>query len=437
MLVYQILILVLGVFLYRKNKGLIPCFWFILQTICLPIPVFLTGAILDQDILNAYGQQNAVLNLLLLALLIIEFRNLKIYKVNLADLFVTLLYLFFYAIFWGCYHHTNFDFFIAQKDFLTKILVILYLVLIDKTTVKQIVVTFCVVAFVEVLIAFSNHYLGFHLYAFHYISGLGDIGYADVYTSGTFKRFSNLSAYLVVSQAILSSEFFVHKRISTRMFVCVSILLGLLTIFTGSRLGLIVFVLVMMATAFFNYKKNMRFIFLMISLCAILFVKVLSLTDTNISDETSGFSRSLIGLSEKFSKKNKSTTTDEMSSDLISRYWDYNPFGRGKTAYANVEVAYGNINYMVDSRPAFFLVEYGWLYILLVLLYYITNIKILFSKLDTPSKYSILVLFLALLFMSVTDDGIYDSVLFFMLICYEFYCLKLYKHEVKRIKKSY
>ena len=86
---------------------------------------------------------------------------------------------------------------------------------------------------------------------------------------------------------------------------------------------------------------------------------------------------------------------------------------------------------MVDSRPAFFLVEYGWLYILLVLLYYITNIKILFSKLDTPSKYSILVLFLALLFMSVTDDGIYDSVLFFMLICYEFYCLKLYKHEVK------
>ena len=193
----------------------------------------------------------------------------------------------------------------------------------------------------------------------------------------------------------------------------------------------------MMATAFFNYKKNMRFIFLMISLCAILFVKVLSLTDTNISDETSGFSRNLIGLSEKFSKKNKSTTTDEMSSDLISRYWDYNPFGRGKTAYANVEVAYGNINYMVDSRPAFFLVEYGWLYILLVLLYYITNIKILFSKLDTPSKYSILVLFLALLFMSVTDDGIYDSVLFFMLICYEFYCLKLYKYEVKRIKKSY
>lgn len=425
MTIYLIILFIVGLILYKIDKGLIPCYWLILQTLCLPIVVVLSGAMEDVDILNAYGQQNRIINILLLVLLILNssFTIKDLYQFRF--IIISIFILFLISFMWILYHNAiNVDIYDEPRNFLMRLLLIVYMFVIRKTTAKQLVITFSIITVIELIIALLNHYCGIHAYIFQYY--IPSVEFTDVYTSGTFKRFNILGCYLCIIQSILSVEYLLKKKSNMRFFNISTIIIGYVIFLTGSRISLIVFILSLIIPIVINFKQH-RFYIVFFSILFITLIQVtFSLSSSSLTDQGgTGIQRNLVGLNYKFKNKNThNKTTDNLSSFLISTYATLDPFGQGKTANQNTESAYHDPMYAIDSRFAYIFVERGWLYFLVFLSYFYFVFKYVINNVAPINRRGIIITFVNLIILSITDDGIYDPLLFMVFISYGYMCIK-------------
>ncbi len=444
MFFYLVFLFIVGVITYVVSKGAIPCYWFVTQSLGLPIAAYISGALLDEDILESYRKVTSVFEILLFLFLMLEsFSNRN--KLNSAKgplICVVLLILF--QIIWGTYHLTSKSFFsmISPQRYIVVFLFIpLYLYFVNKTSTSIIKNTVLVTLIAELLLAFVNHFAGIHLYLFQQINLYG-LGFEGEYTSGTFKRFNNLAAFLVVIQSAITTEYVFEKRIDWKKFLLFTVPITYVVFITGSRNALITLFFVV-GFPFILKKQYKKIAILFVPLIIFLVLLVLRVGSKGTTgDATSGIERNLIGLSEKFDKKNANygVGTYNMNMELIEKYGTLNPLGQGLTANRDIEKAYGNKNYFNDSRLGFYYVEYGWLYILLLISYWISVYNFFVKTLKGESKKSLLNMFVGLLLLAVTDEGIFNMLLFGMLGMYSYYLNRYNYYEsftiIKRNSKS-
>lgn len=429
--IYLFILFLIGFSLYVWNKGLLLCYWYIVQTICLPVVAFVYGAITDEEILEAYGKQNAVINILFLLVFFLEIIRGRINVKEWIACFIPIFLILTYSFFWCVIHNASFEFAFSHRSFVFRTIVIIVFYS-GNTTLKQIRFSCLLVLIIELLLALCNHYFGIRLYVGQLFFEDRQL-YADEFTSGTFKRFSDLAGFLSCAIVILCGEYFMNKRIAINKFILLFFLTSFVIFLTGSRAALLILVSSCVLYAIFDYKNHKTFLlFFSIGFCYLsILVYLATMSSSVITEESNGFERNVIGLSNKFSNKNKEDTTDDMSKELIDKY-GVSLFGLAKTTNRTVEASYGNKNYEVDSRLAFFIVEYGLIYLILSLFYYYYTIKILIFDLNDNEKKNIWILFLFMLFLSITDDGIYARIIFFSIVIYVLYNKKL-KLEYERI----
>ena len=425
---YLIGVFIIGLVIYRANKQALPCYWIILNTLLLPVVSFLDGVMDIRDTMIAEGKQSAVLNLLLILLLLLEFKSTvrRIHKFN--AVLISLLLLVITFLLWSIYHgsrDTLMESLLSQRNYVTLMLLPLYVYVVGVST--RLAKFLCLfILLCELILATFTHYTGYHLYLFQYLPGQG-LGFEDEFSSGTFKSYTLLSSFLVVIQAIISSEYLILRKISSRFFLGVTIITGLVIMMLGSRLGMFCFFIDLILPALLNYNYNKLFLLSISVLGIIVMVTAFSLSSMlSTNDAENGFERNLIGIAEKFNTKsvNYGKTTDSMSSDLFNDYFNFDPLGQGLTANQDVEHAYGDENYAVDARLAFILVEYGWLYFIFVLSFFISFYRAYTKPLAKSFKHCVFVITTILVLQSVTNDGFYDKALFGIWGIYAYYCLQ-------------
>lgn len=422
---YLIAIMLMGLLLYKWKKGLLICYWYILNTLCLPLITIACGAITDEEILIAYGRQNAMLNILFCVIFVCEVIRKRFFLFDYLKYALPILLIGIYTLFWCLFNNANFDLFISNKSFVYKTIIIVFLFASSNTTANQIKYTFLFVLIVELIVALLNNYLDIRLYISHYFLESKQL-FANEFVSGTFKRFSDLAGFLSCLFVVLCCEYFVKNRISTKNFFPLIVMTSYVILLTGSRSALLISISSFIIFPIKDFKRHKKFVLLITILLFYLFSLVLhaTLNNSEITTESNGIERNIIGLSNKFSKKNKQETTDDMSGDLLSKY-GISLFGQAKTVHKSVESAYGDENYAVDSRLAFFIVEYGIVYLFLSLFWFYNSSYLSMRHLTKNDKQNINILFLLMLMLAITDDGLYSNVIFFSIIIYIYYNNKL------------
>ena len=424
--IYLFLIFIVGIIIYYKDKGFIPCYWFILQTVFLPVTAYFANVVSDDQLGPAYGKVNAVLSMLLLFFIFIELNankkkqnHLKIPLLGTA-LLITVSFL-------GYVYHSSqarvLDILYSQRIYLFYILIPLYLFVVSKTTRKHIVITLLVVIAIELIIELLNHLFGIHLYMYHMRTSLGVN--LDVFTSGTFRRFSNLAAFYATIQLFLSNEYLIKRRIKPRFFYAMSLFIGFGVIITGSRNGLYVYFFSLIVPAIIGFQKNVKFIFVIL-VSAVFLLSIIFSFENSLSsmDENSGLIRNLVGIKEKVDKRSfgYGAGTDNLNYELIERYFNLEPFGLGKTINSNrlPNEVYGG-RYSDDAKIAYFFVEYGWLPFLCLILFWISFYKYYVLQVGRKNSKLIITSFISLLLLSITDEGIFSTLLFSMVAFYAYY----------------
>lgn len=432
---YYLIIILIGFTIYIKKKGYIPCYILIVQTLCLPLVAFFANASDSEEVLEAYDSQTATVNKFMLLITIVDYIIYKqksdiYYKYRYS--FLALVSLLFVSLMW-CVFHDDYEmnFMWEQRSFLFLFLLVFYIFINKQTTCKMIFFTLFVILSVEIITAFVNQFFGIYLYTYQYIN-LTD--FSGLWTSGTFNRFNTLANYLVVMQAIISSEYLIKRNISRNYFYLFTILIGIIILYTGSRNGLVTFFLALVIPSFMFYKKNKSFVTYVVLISIAFYSLIMSISLTTSShDAENGIERILFGLSEKLNEKKRgqSESTDDMTYYLIDKYFDFNPLGQGKTANRTVENAYGNALFLADSMLAFYLVEYGWLYFIVLILFLFTLCKAYGKDLDSKNRKSVYIIFIISFIQSLTDLGLFYPSIFLIIGLYAFYCnaqAKCYKY---------
>ena len=256
----------------------------------------------------------------------------------------------------------------------------------------------------------------------------------DAYTSGTFRRFSNLAAFLAIIQLFLSNEYLIKRRIKSRIFYALTLVVGIGVLITGSRNGLYVYIFSLLVPAVMNYQRNTKFI-LVAFLSSLLFLTTIFALDNNLNsgDENSGLMRNILGIKEKVDKKSfyYGAGTDNMNYELLERYYNLEPFGLGKTVNTirTPYEVYGG-RYSDDAKIAYFFVEYGWLPFACLVFFWISCYKYYVLQVGRKNSKLILTSFLSLLLLSITDEGIFSTLLFSMVGFYAYYVtLEEHSHD--------
>lgn len=425
MIIFLLIELILGFVIYAKKPGFLPCYWLILSTLALPIVANLGHATSMDDVNATYGIQSRALLLLFGICLLLSYKTTMVTIKKLSLPIFIAFCLVFIRIVWTGYHNSNMsiiDIVYDERYYFFTLIVPVFMYSLKRTTLRQIGITLVVITLVEIIFALLNHYLNFHLYSFHYFTN--DI-MKDVFTSGTFRRFSVLAAFLGIVQVFVATSFFIKREIKLKTFLFMTISVGIIVAMTGSRTGFYAFLLANILPLLLNYRTNKKYVlgasFLAFLLVAYIFTLSVTLTT---KDADNGIDRILYGMVEKTNKKSADygEGTDNMTYELIGKYATINPLGNGLSANCNPSIAYKMNHVQDDCALAYIIVDKGWLYALFCLLYFICLYKTLTKSLPDKARQSVAVIFFITAIMSVTDEGIFNMVNLTLVFLFAYWC---------------
>lgn len=438
MTIFLICVFVVGCLVYRKDKGLLPCYWLLLQTLGLPLVAFLDGVQTDEDVFPAYGKLNMALLFLFMFFICVNIQSLKkVLVIFKRALFIAVIIVFLRLI-WETYHSGNdtiLNVVYEERIYFMSLAVPIFLFGIAKTTKKQITVTLVIIIIAELILAILNHFTGIHLYAYHYT--IDDIMH-DATTSGTFRRFSTLGAFLAIVQVFPATSYYLYREISFKLYLAITIAIGAVTTMTGSRTGFYAFIAANLIPLLFNYKSNKKHMAIIIIAIICLFPLTYSVSTLKSSYEVdNGFERILYGIVEKTNKKASGygEGTDNMTYDLINRYFTLDPLGNGYSAKRNPEVAYRMNNVTNDCILAYYLVDRGWLYFLISFVYFLSIVKGVFPYMNDKQKKGVITIFTVAFIMTITDEGIYNILNFTLIYVYA-YWVSRQNHDYLATKRA-
>jgi hypothetical protein len=315
---------------------------------------------------------------------------------------------------------------------------VLLIILIDKQlipTPKQITRFLTYFILFQLVFVIANNY-GIYVYLTYYIpevtvmpSGALIESFSERLAMGTFQSFNSLANFLTTIFLFVSLEFFSGKRqLSLQNYIIISVVIGVMIVFTGARASLVLFFLIIILSNLSFIKHNSRFFMFGSILFLLSLVFVMTFDTYGINESENGVNRSLVGLSNSFdTKKDEDLSTVSLSTYLLDNYFWRSPFIGNGIAYKG-EFAYGNkgvvslTGFAADSRLAFILVEYGFIGFLLYMYFFITVFFFPRSMTPKSDQRKLYICFIYFFILTITENGFFDryNISLFFIYTYSF-----------------
>lgn len=410
-----IFIFVFGLFIYKIRPHYFGMYIIACQAFVVPIffnlfPISYTG---DQTHETFYYGFLVPLSSLCIFLYMINFTS-RIKKVKARIFFVSFVILVIFLSIQNILKGFNIGYIIANiKDIIYLFAPTLLFCFIKKVRIAKSFFVRFIILFVIIQAAFCIlNVFEINLYS----DSFERQSFSDNLICGTFARYNHMANYLTTLYLIFSLYYYEESNISTILFVLLSIVIGIIVLFSGARMSVILFLYTIGMCIALYRRKNFFLIFilpLMISLIALDLAKKYDIGVQN-ADKGTGIERNVSGLVGLFTEDNNDDNTLSLSDVLLLTKFNDPIWGNGlafrKSQFYDITDNMTESTMKTDARLAYMLVEYGFLgcfcFILLFRGYFIT-IRKYYSC--SNNKMWILIISYYVLF-TFTETGIFDIV---------------------------
>ncbi len=444
----QLALFLLAFLIYIMRPSWLFLLWLISEPLLAPFIVLFSGVTdFEEQQMIVWGLWG-LYNKLFLLIIIVEFVRGHRFIKSIKPLFLPVICLFIYFVIHNCL--TYFYPTTIAKECLSVVYTILplFLFLLNKKfwpNIKGVYIIVVIVCIVQVAFIPLN-LEGIYAYSGRYQEVMKGATEA-LLMPGTFTRSNMMADYLATVYFFICLDFFSRKKTSLLHFIIVSLLFVIPLLFAGSKTPIFVILINLFLSVLFFYRDKLIPVLLVLVLLSGTIWIILS-SGLIKTDSNDGLNRIIEQTSDYTKGKNRKDALDEstfgITSHLIQRYfWSSPIFGHGN-AYDDNENAYPNIFSMdtselkSDATLAFYLIEYGFLGVMLYLFLHFSIIK--YSSFPVPRTYRRIIVFLIFVFFSLfalTERGLFNRGNFIFIFIYMFALARLNEekkeYEVKKI----
>lgn len=423
---YIFLSFLLGYYLYLKRPNILCLYWLSLQPIVMPLFVLLFVRDLDTESFDKlYFAYPVGVNYLFIIILLLELTQKRFPAFIVKSILLPLALLVLFLIVQGVFTHFSMPSIIRNSILTFNTVCPLLLLILDErfrpnsTALKKFVifvvglqVVFCILNVFGVTVypllnqeeTFANHLI-----------------------SGTFGRYNHMTNYLTTIYLFISYDYYENKGINDFNFILISLVIGVIVLFSGARMSLVLFLFTLFIF-FFIYKRD--HVWKLLILFVVFFVGWRFLMSSEVisnkeADKGSGIERNIAGLSSFMQNDlDDDDSTVSLSFYLLAFYFNNPVFGNGY-AYMGEDayVVNSSINqsaFLADARIAYMIVEYGIVGVLVFILIYVGIYKSIINCGTVRDKRLYRIAYAYFFICTLTEGGFFDLGLFFMLYVYGF-----------------
>jgi len=437
------LLFIIILFLYFVRPSWVLLLWLITTPLIAPFMVFYTGINDFEEVQLYVWSIWGIYNRAYLLIILIELCKGSKLKGNLRVLLVPGAILALYLTIHNLATYPNIMSIIGQYIGIIYTVPPMIALMLNKKmwpSIKSIYVVVVVVYIIEIIWIPLNAN-GVYAYASRYQELLkGEL----LLTCGTFTRSNMLADYVAITYFFIMLDYFTRKSTHIIWFVLISVLALVLLFSAGSKLPIVVVFTGFIICIFLFRRDKMALV--AASLAA--FVGVLFILSANSRDletDNEGVNRIVDGLSSVIQSHTKGEideSTFSVSGEVIERYFWRSPIiGNGYSyKYDEVSDAYpvtmGDVDLKADATFAYYLVEYGFIGVLIFMLFYYNVIKCACYIIPYQRKKIILAIFLFFLLFSATEGGLFNRPVYTYVYMFLFAATRYYYESLKQHRKQ-
>lgn len=414
---FSLFVFLIGFFVYVKCPRYLIPFYLLYKPFFFPIVISLIPYGNKENFYYYYNSAERPFFLLFTVILFILFASQKKLENNCfcflrksKKLFYSSSFLIFYFVI-RQYPHLN----------LYNIYYVLYLLLgcwvfsnkkMFSTDVRIIVKTLEFIIVLQVLFCILNVY-GIYLYS----ATKTDIVGSEL-IAGTFVRYNHMTNYLTTAYIYISYVYWRKLNvISSSKYIIYTLAVGLIVLFSGARMSVILFGMTFLLFLIMGFRKNIGKSIALFSIISFICIQLFHKFEL-----LSGIERNVNGLSQFF----ESPIEDNGSTIGLSTYLLFFQFNnplwgngieyRGDNAYVlgTCELQ----SFQSDAHVAYVIVEYGLICFFLYIFFFFSLYKSMKNYLEPKWERGLLIMFVFFALLTITELGLFDSSLSpFLYIC--------------------
>lgn len=426
----SILLLLLGLLIYKFKKSLLFIYILAIPVIVIPILIVTFSISSYEESNDLYFYTDRIIGYMCIIILLLEWKfNLWTKKVLIPIIAISIYFIFHNSF-------AKFDFFIIREN-IYNILFTAFPAMIlfvnDKFHPKKKEL----ILFINFIISIECIFCILNTFGIYVYPQSKYINFSEHLISGTFPRYNHLTNYLTTIYLFVAIEYFSEKYINKKSFYILTFIIGTIVTFSGSRFSLLIFFTTLgMSYYIFSKKNKLIIIITIVSLviCGLLYLKKGETATISEADQATGLERNILGLSTLVQTDiEESGSTLAMSLYLLTQEFNNPLFGN---SYGHLrENAYIFSNwatqetFYADARIAYIIVEFGIVGLLLYIWVYYTIFKciIQYTKIQYTKKILICVFYLLL--GSITEGMLFTNVLTTMIYLYGIVHLNNISHK--------
>ena len=423
---YIFLTFIFGYFLYLKKPNVLCIYWLSLQPIVMPLFVLIFARDLDTESFDKlYFSYPVGVNYLFIIILLLELTQKQLPKFEVKSILLPIVLLVFFLIIQGMFTHFSLPSIVRNSILAFNTVCPLLLLIIDERFRPNSIALRKFVIFVvslQVLFCILNVF-GVTIYPLLN----QEESFANHLISGTFGRYNHMTNYLTTIFFFISYDYYENKGINDFNFILLSIVIGVIVLFSGARMSLVLFLFTLFVF-FFIYKRH--HVWKLLILFVVFFVGWRFLMSSEVvsnkeADKGTGMERNIAGLSSFMQNDlDDDDSTVSLSFYLLAFYFNNPVFGNGY-AYMGEDayVVNSSINqsaFLADARIAYMIVEYGIVGVLVFFIIYLGVYKSLINSSTIRDKRLYKIAYAYFFICTLTEGGFFDIGIFSMLYIYGF-----------------
>lgn len=405
-------------------------YWMTWQPFIIPIFIFLTGTIDDEDELLITNSVCTIGSFYLFASLVV-IRLLRGEKIDLSkNILIRWTILYMYILLMTCITHFSNDIIKSYAiETFTLILPFIYLSMTEtkqRPTAHELAVFSTIIVIIELVAVYLNTQ-GIYFTASSYLSAnfRTETGETVNLVSGTFRRFNALTNYLTTLFLCISLQYFDDGKFKKYIYYSLAVAIGLMVLLSGAKMSLaLYFYTIFICIYVYRRKKLLSIAFLLVF--AILIVgNSLPL----IADAFPGAERIINGFGDFMENgSDDDGMTTSLSDYLINQYFYDSPIWGNWRAWmgpnAYLWKHYDLTIFKSDARAAYTLVEVGLIGFVLYLWFFTSFFECLYKRVVNREQVKLKIIFIYFAIMSLTEPGFFDPYTFPLSFIYLFCCLE-------------
>lgn len=434
---YTIIVVVIGLALYLLRPKWIIIYWLILFPIVFPLYNLITLNFDREVFYMMINQGHVGLRNLFIILFVIEWAKNKCQIPYKGMLFISIISIVIYIFFHNLIHHPGqFELWPVFSQLLSMILPLFFFIL-RRDLLPTITMLHCLIITILVLqiLGIAVDLTGNHVYPTFYVPYIAVLENGTMYDDslreglamGTFPSSTILSNFLTTIYLFYSLEYFSGKNVSTKLYVSMTLIIAVMLLLSGIRVGLALFMFIIIACNVMYIHTHVKLFLFTLILSISGYLSLISYDVSSGSDEgNEGLNRQLEGMAMFVQSKktgDEDFSTFRLTPYLLENYFMEGPFIGNGASYKG-EYAYGNSGsvtlqmFQADARLAYMVVEYGMIGIFLYFLYYNSIFKYLKSQVIKDERKKLSLCFLYFIILTVVDPGLFDRLNFPLIYIY-------------------